>query len=180
MTLNELKCRWHFIDGYDYLVTEFGDVYSYRPNKDEKRGFKGLRKLKLKGVNNPKRYLSVVLSRNNIKKTVQVHRLVGKYFVDGYFDGAVINHKDRDKHNNYYKNLEWVTQRENVRKQYVFMDQVRNFKKWRIVFPNGGYSNVLRGKGDIDKYINSNSLPVKISMLIKHKNHNGFILQEVT
>lgn len=44
---------------------------------------------------------------------VHLHKEVGKHFVDGWFDGAVLNHKDRDKRNNHYTNLEWVTNIEN-------------------------------------------------------------------
>ena len=35
-------------------------------------------------------------------------------FVPGYFDGAVINHKDENPKNNRADNLEWVTQQNNV------------------------------------------------------------------
>lgn len=43
-----------------------------------------------------------------------VHRIVAKYFVDGWFDGAVVNHIDGNKHNNNYENLEWITQKDNI------------------------------------------------------------------
>lgn len=54
-------------------------------------------------------YSTVSLWRNNKEKNYKVHRLVGEYFVDGYFEGAVINHKDEIKSNNNFENLEWVT-----------------------------------------------------------------------
>lgn len=42
-----------------------------------------------------------------------VHHLVARAFCDGYFEGAVVNHKDCNKHNNSADNLEWVTRSEN-------------------------------------------------------------------
>ena len=47
------------------------------------------------------------------QKTTMVHRLVARYFVEGYADGLIINHKDEDKHNNRADNLEWVTSQYN-------------------------------------------------------------------
>lgn len=47
-----------------------------------------------------------------------VHRLVSQLFVSGYFDGAVVNHKDGIKDNNKFTNLEWVTQSYNVQHAY--------------------------------------------------------------
>jgi len=47
-------------------------------------------------------------------KKLYVHRLVGMVFVEGYAEGLVINHKDENKLNNHYLNLEWVTQKENI------------------------------------------------------------------
>ncbi len=47
--------------------------------------------------------------------TMLAHRLVAKLFVNGETKTKnVVNHIDENKKNNYYKNLEWVTQRENV------------------------------------------------------------------
>ena len=42
-----------------------------------------------------------------------VHRLVAKYFICSCPEGKEVNHKDLDKTNNYYKNLEYVTSKEN-------------------------------------------------------------------
>ena len=36
------------------------------------------------------------------------------YLFLGYKTGLEVNHKDFDKTNNYYKNLEWITHKENV------------------------------------------------------------------
>lgn len=68
--------------------------------------YSGLREKSQRGINNPERYLTVQVIKNGVTKYLQIHRLVGKYFVDGYFEGAEIDHKDKDKHNNIYTNLE--------------------------------------------------------------------------
>lgn len=48
-----------------------------------------------------------------IRKRFFVHRLVAYHFCDGYDDNLIVNHKDDNKQNNHYKNLEWVTHSEN-------------------------------------------------------------------
>lgn len=52
------------------------------------------------------------------QKKFFVHRLVAKAFCDGYFEGAVVNHKDFNRHNNASVNLEWVTASENQKHTY--------------------------------------------------------------
>jgi hypothetical protein len=47
-------------------------------------------------------------------KKFYVHRLVAELFCDGWFEGALVDHTDRDKHNNTYTNLRWVDRSENV------------------------------------------------------------------
>lgn len=42
-------------------------------------------------------------------KIAYVHRLVAESFVEGFFDGAVVNHKDENTHNNISENLEWCS-----------------------------------------------------------------------
>lgn len=66
-------------------------------------------------VKNNKGYFKV---RCNIKigkvKNIYVHRLVAKYFIYKQEDGLQVNHIDGNKANNHYKNLEWVTGKENI------------------------------------------------------------------
>lgn len=59
-------------------------------------------------------YMKVWLSCNELKKLASVHRLVAKAFVPG--DTALgVNHKDLDKCNNLFTNLEWMTQADNLK-----------------------------------------------------------------
>ena len=44
----------------------------------------------------------------------QVHRLVASVWVEGYFDGAEVNHIDFNRTNNRAENLEWVSHRDNT------------------------------------------------------------------
>lgn len=55
------------------------------------------------------------------RKTFSVSRLVGEYFVNGKTNiKKYINHKDGNKRNNYYKNLEWCTMSHNTKHAYSF------------------------------------------------------------
>lgn len=64
-------------------------------------------------VKNSCGYLQVPLHKNGKLKKMYVHRLVAMMFVPGYAEGKEVNHKDFDKTNNTYTNLEWVTKSEN-------------------------------------------------------------------
>ena len=84
MGFEEIQERWHIIDKFEnYAVTESGRVYSINPNRN---GYNGLRELAQRSINNPKRYLSVCCCKNNKEYYFQIHQLVGKYFVEGYFE----------------------------------------------------------------------------------------------
>lgn len=43
-----------------------------------------------------------------------VHRLVAYAFIEGYFEGALVNHIDSNRLNNHVSNLEWCTHQENT------------------------------------------------------------------
>lgn len=60
-------------------------------------------------------YLTVSLMCDGQKDSVKVHRLVGKYFVDGYQDGLELDHINRDRYDNRADNLRWVTHSQNLR-----------------------------------------------------------------
>lgn len=102
---------WKDIDGYNglYQVSNLGGVRSIRFNPP---------KYIYQSVTNCG-YRQVKLYKNGEEKHIGVHRLVASAFVDGYQDGLEVNHKDLNKANNVYTNLEWVTRAENQKHQYL-------------------------------------------------------------
>ena len=62
---------------------------------------------------------------------------IAKEFVDGYFDGAVVDHIDSDPTNNHPSNLQWITQSQNTLKRLDFREtdskDIREFYKSRGV-----------------------------------------------
>lgn len=59
-------------------------------------------------------YKKVLLSKDGLRKTYTVHRLVALTFIDNPFNKKTVNHIDGNKTNNNLSNLEWATQSENV------------------------------------------------------------------
>ena len=106
---------WKDIEGYEgYQVSNLGRVRSVDrvivttcKGKEQKRHCKGkIRKL----CEHTNGYLFVNMA--NVP-SISVHRAVAIAFVPGYFEGALVNHKDENKQNNRWDNLEWVTKKEN-------------------------------------------------------------------
>lgn len=61
-------------------------------------------------------YLYVSLTVNGTRKNKYIHRLVAEAFLEQPTGCDVVDHKDFNKANNAADNLEWVTQKENVRR----------------------------------------------------------------
>lgn len=86
------------VPGYpSYDVYDDGRVYSHKSNKFLKPGRNS------NGYDTVNFYNGSVDSR----VTVLVHRIVAELFVKNPNNYNEVNHKDFDKTNNYYKNLEW-------------------------------------------------------------------------
>lgn len=99
--------EWAEVRGWpDYLVSNFGRVYSVR------------RDIILKGKHDKDGYHVVTLCKKNNRGYYGVHRLVAFEFIPGYFEGAEVNHIDGIKDNNYEHNLEWETSSGNAKHAY--------------------------------------------------------------
>ena len=84
-----------------YSVSFDGKVYSKRLDKPLK-------------VDATSGYERVILQKDKHKERWLVHRLVALHFIDGYFDGAIVNHIDGNPLNNNFCNLEWCNQSHNI------------------------------------------------------------------
>lgn len=96
--------KWRSIKNSKYIISEYGQV------KNKLTGHI----LKLHpGGTSP--YLLVNIKINDkISKSYLVHRLVALSFIKNIDNKAEVNHKDGDKLNNHYSNLEWTTSKENM------------------------------------------------------------------
>lgn len=100
----------------DYWISNRGEILSKR--------VEGKEKLITLHENKKTGYQQVTLITSHkdayfrLKKTFYPHQLVAEYFVENPKNYNRINHKDLDKHNNHYWNLEWVSQEQNIHHYY--------------------------------------------------------------
>ena len=126
------KEKWKNIDLYKefYQVSNHGRIRSkprYRSNGKAWYLYQG--KI-LKGSPNPKGYLVIRTSIDGAKFSLKIHREVAKAFKSNKKNNPEVNHKDGNKINNYYENLEWVTSSENALHRDNVLG-VGNFKTYK-------------------------------------------------
>ena len=59
-------------------------------------------------------YQMTQLKKDNIKKSISIHRLVAKAFIPNPNNYDIVNHKDETKNNNRADNLEWCDEKYNA------------------------------------------------------------------
>lgn len=94
----ETNKDWKPIIGYEnrYLISNNGEVFSLIKNKILKKEIR-------------RDYYSVQLYNKLGYKHFSIHRLVSINFIENPNKLLFVNHKDEDKLNNNYNNLEWCT-----------------------------------------------------------------------
>lgn len=117
---------------------------------------------------------------------VPVHLYVAYGWVNGWFEGAEVNHKDFDRTNYHADNLEWVTHKDNISWS---VDNNDNYSKCKYGSKNGKakfteedvkeirelYNNgmkvfdIIRQKENIDDYETLRKKSSKYYYLIKNK-----------
>ncbi len=91
------------IDNEDYLISNYGRVISLKWGR--------IKTLKPQIVEH---YNLVRLSKGKNRKQEYIHRLVAIHFIDNPKNYLEINHKDGNKLNNHYSNLEWCDRQLNI------------------------------------------------------------------
>jgi len=102
--------EWKYIEGlgldFPYQISNYGNVRN--------TNYRGTKKLRpVKPNRDKKGYLRVGLMVDGKQKQFRVQRLVAKAFIPNPDNRPHVNHKDEHKDNNYVKNLEWATNKEN-------------------------------------------------------------------
>lgn len=144
--------RWKPIIGYEdnYEISDFGRVKSLV----FKNGTVTKRKERiLTPTDNGNGYLIISLIKGGKRKNHYIHRLVADAFVARPTGKNVVNHKDFNKKNNNYKNLEWCTQKENIDYSICNMKKPKKATKSKtgekyIYIRNGRYRLSIKGKTD--------------------------------
>ncbi|WP_297131713.1 HNH endonuclease [Terrisporobacter sp.] len=111
--MKRIEFDFNISDRYEYYITENGEVFKVdtRNGKTTEcfyhiaHGYKRIRVTDIK---------------TNIRRYIRVHRLVAMYYVHNPYpdDYNLVNHKDGDKLNNNYKNLEWCNTSMNTQHAY--------------------------------------------------------------
>lgn len=112
-----MKIQVKEVIGYEglYLIDTLGNVISM-PKKNGSRIVNEYYIMKTKI--NRLGYKEVALSKNGETKTVLLHRLIAKHFVENPDNLKVVNHKNGIKTDNRLENLEWCTTKQNTKHAY--------------------------------------------------------------
>lgn len=102
---------WKDIEGYEgfYRISNYGRIKSLE--RIVNTGLKAIRKQKETILKLPikRGYYQIRLCKNGKRKCYQVHRLVANAFIENPNNFPQVNHKDENKLNNIYTNLEWCS-----------------------------------------------------------------------
>ena len=161
------------INGYEnYLITSSGKIYNIKSGKFIKPSLNkaGYLIIDLHSSEYDKnRYKSkYTRQRNSKRKKFRVHRLVAEYFLenDNPTKKVEVNHKNKNRQDNDYKNLEWVTSLENL--------QHAHNKPVIVCDENGYFLNIFESLIDASKETQLNQKTISHA-LRKEKMHGGYI-----
>ena len=115
--MTNLQEIWKDITDYEgrYQVSNFGRIKCLEKKRYLQNSLIIYPEKIMSLVPNHKGYLMVGLWGNGKYKTYSVHRIVAKHFVPNPDNLPQVNHKDTNKQNNIFSNLEWCTNSINIK-----------------------------------------------------------------
>ena len=108
---------WKDIQGYEgfYQISNLGNVKSLERVIDKGNGILQHRKERIMNKRESvDGYYVAKLNVNKKSKSIAIHILVARHFIDNPNNYPEVNHKDCNRRNNQVDNLEWCTHQQNV------------------------------------------------------------------
>lgn len=108
---------WKDIQGYEgfYQISNLGNVKSLERVIDKGNGILQHRKERIMNKRESvDGYYIAKLNVNKKSKSIAIHILVARHFIDNPNNYPEVNHKDCNRKNNQVDNLEWCTHQQNV------------------------------------------------------------------
>lgn len=91
-------------------------------------------RLRKQNFSNKNTYITMRFWINKKWITLRPHRLVAIYFIDNPNNYNIVNHIDMNKQNNYFKNLEWCTQKHNqneaMKKKPQMINGIKKYNRY--------------------------------------------------
>lgn len=169
MELKQIK------DFPEYYISDEGSVYSDKTNKYKcKRGL-----IELKGFINKGGYKYVDLVDGLRHKRYGIHQLVASYFIREPLKGEVVDHIDNNKLNNNVKNLQLLTQKNNVVKSYSHTSPVRNYNYYYFFSPDNKIFGPFKGYNSLIKFIKQNNIDTSVYSLQLYGHSKGWSIKKV-
>ena len=138
----------------DYFISDTGEVFRRLKPYTASNGYK--------------------IWKDRHGKHHMVHRLVAEAFLEPEREDQVtVNHIDGVRDNNHVSNLEWKTQKENLRHSYENLGQtpVRNFRRC-VLFKDKERIGEFKSVNEASRYAAKNG--AKYSMMEKHRYNKGW------
>lgn len=136
--------EWRDIKGYEgkYQISNMGNIRSlwrYKPSGRGKYVTKEISTKELKRIKNDKLgYQIVTLLKDGIRERKLIHRLVAEAFLPNPNNLPIVNHIDYNPSNNNVGNLEWCSQKQNVRHSLC------HFPKYKFRSTNSGEHHIFK------------------------------------
>ena len=150
---------WKDITGYEglYQVSNIGNVKRLPATITALSRWGTLRQMKFEGkkINISHKsgsgYPIVTLSKNGKTKIFSIHRLVAIEFITNPKNLNQVNHKDGNKSNNSYQNLEWCTHSENMKHSFHVLNNKKINRK-KVIDNNTGiiYESIMDAANELN------------------------------